>query len=65
MKFAYFIVTNNRRLDVVDITADRVTYDTGAAREMVEGKIGAYGHRGAIDVLQSWSNGYVSTRKMD
>ncbi len=32
---------------------------------MVESKIDKYGRRGTMRILQSWSNGYVSTRQID
>ena len=64
MKLAYKDVTTGKRLDVVTIVGEKITYKTGAAKSVVEGKINTFGQAGAIEVLKSWSNGYVATSEM-
>lgn len=58
-------VSSGALLDVITVSGDVVTYETGKARPMVENQVVA--GRSLLEVvegLRSWSNGYVLTREV-
>jgi hypothetical protein len=65
MIFKVIQTSTKKELDRVTLTETSVRYETGAAKDVVQGKIDMFGRRAAIDLLRSWSNGYISTAEID
>lgn len=65
MRLAYRLVATNHQLDTVTITGNRITYDTGRAKQLFQSKIDAIGRTAAIATLTNWSNGYVSVTPIE
>ena len=65
MKFEYRDATSNRLLDTVVLTGTKARYQTGKAKDLVEGVLRMPG--GVVQAeaqFKSWSNGYVSTSEI-
>jgi hypothetical protein len=64
MRIVFTTVVDKFRLDTVTIDGEQITYTTGRARSIVEGKYRVYGRVVAPRILANWSNGYVSTAQL-
>ena len=64
MKLEYRVVKDDTLLDTVTIEGTNISYATGEARDVVNGRIELFGLRQGLQRLKNWSNGYVRLREV-
>lgn len=66
MTIAYSVVKTGQVLDRFGVDAEgALTFETGVAQELVASHVQRMGQQDALEMLASWSNGYVQTKEAE